>query len=360
MNDRPPPTSSPPILRFLRPALQLLAFGVGVGVIIWTVRIALDPKNRPVLNQLRDAPIEYPIALALLCLASILVNGAAFWVQLVPVRRLKLLDVVCVNALASILSYLPFKISVLFRVLIHTRRDRMSILSIGAWFLSVGAMMGVVLLPLAGVSAWRQAVDAVWFLGSALAVAFCVGLMLTIAKALARDRGWAWFRARFDRLPMPGLIRRVLNKPDGPLDRAHESVRMLAHTPAVLAGVALRVVDVAINAARYYIAAKALGVPMSVDQAVIAGSVFFIIGVIAPAGQLGVREGGTAGLLKALIPGVDLDGLLIIGLLLSVTEAFVSIAASVPAWAVLRPDRLLRSNGDKRSTEKRADQSRVD
>lgn len=328
--------------RVLKTVFQLLAFVAAIVMLVWAAKVPLRPQNRESLEALRDAPLIYPVGLCLLALGTTVVNGLQFWVQLTPVRRLRVLDVQAVNAVATVLAYL-FKISVLFRVLVHNRRDRVGLLTIGAWFAAVAAVMGCVLVPFAVAGAWRQKPDLVWgavSLGSAIALC---AVMLAISRYLAQEHHWIWFSKLVHRFPMPGIARRLLEKPDGPLDRAHEGVRMLADPRVLVCAVLLRLTDVTIQATRFYLAARVLNVPLGVDQAVLAGSVYFMIGAVYPAGQLGAREGGTAWLLRLVIPGFDLDRFIVVVLLVTATEMLTVLLAAAAGTAWLRPDRLLRS-----------------
>jgi hypothetical protein len=250
--------------------------------------------------------------------------------------------VLAVNAIATLLANLPFKLSLIFRVLVHNRRDRLPLLTIGAWFAAVAAVMACVLIPLTMAGAWRQRPDSLWAVASlGGAAVFCV-VMLAISRCLAMEANWRWLSQLIHRAPMPSAFRRALERQDGPLDRAHEGVRMLAHPGIVLGAILLRLGDVCIHTMRFYLAAKVLNVPLGIDQAVLAGSVYFLIGAAYPAGQLGAREGGTAWLLRAVIPAFDLDRFFVVVLLVSATELIVTLFSAAAGMAWLRPDRLLR------------------
>ena len=69
----------------------------------------------------------------------------------------------------------------------------------------------------------------------------------------------------------------------------------------------------------------------------IAGSAFFLIGVVAPTGQLGAREAGTTGIMAAL----HSEGLVVAVLMVSAVEAAVVLLAAMAGGAYLRLDRLL-------------------
>ncbi|HRQ74272.1 MAG TPA: hypothetical protein PLU35_14715, partial [Phycisphaerales bacterium] len=131
---------------YLRLAVQGLGFVAGLVLLGWCVRAALSPENREQLSKLGDAPAWAVAALLGLSVASVALNGLAFWCALLPARRLHASDVIATNALATFLNYLPFKLSAISRVVIHNRRDRVPLLTIGGWF---GAVLGVMVVSLA-------------------------------------------------------------------------------------------------------------------------------------------------------------------------------------------------------------------
>lgn len=328
-----PGPGTPPTRRSLNIGVQLLGFAVGIALLWYCGSLALRPENRGQLQKLAEAGPGPALALAALSLATLLINGLLFWLGLRPVQRLPVRGVLATNAVAMFLSYLPLKLSVVFRLFIHTRRDGVPLLRVGAWFGAVAAIMAAVLGPLVLVSTLHPRVDALWIalaLGGVLAAA---GSLVLIARLLRDERRWAWFERLAGRLPgrLGTLVR------DRLLPRAHEGVRMCADVRCVGASVALRLLDVGVHTARLALAASVIGEPLTADQAVIAGSAFFLIGVVAPTGQLGVREAGTAGIMAAL----HSEGLVVAVLMVSAAEAAVVLLAAVAGGAYLRLDRLL-------------------
>lgn len=326
----------------LRTLLQVIAFLAGVAALVWAVRKALSPDNQQMLSRLRDADASHLVLLGALSLGTVLINGLLFQISLRPVRRLRVPDVLSVNAISTLLALAPFKVSLIFRVLFHNRRDKVPVLTIGAWMGAFAAVMGAVLTPMLAVGAWRGRADALWFALVVGGILLIAGSMLAVARLLSHETSWARFTLLVHRLPMPRAIARLLEKPDGVLARVHEGVRMLASPRSVVLGVLLRIFDTLIHAARFYIAAKVLNFPLSPEQALLAGSVFFLIGAVAPAGQVGVREGGTPALLKLVLPGIDLKAFVVVVMLVSVIEIMVVLLCAGVGIAYLRPDRLFK------------------
>jgi hypothetical protein len=267
------------------------------------------------------------------------------------VRKLKTADIQSVNAIAALLALLPFKLSVVFRAVVHNRRDRLPILTIAAWLGAVAAIMAATVLPPLGASLWRGTIDGAWWAASLGGIALCASAVIVGARVFSDGAGWRWLERVVRALPLPTAIKGTADgaKP-GILPRVHEGLRMLAHPGAVLACVGLRMTDAAVCTARFLVAASILGVALPSDKAVIAGATFFLIGAAAPTGQLGAREAGTAGLLATLMHGVDLDQFKLVVLLVSVTEASVLVVMAMAGAAWLRPWRVFgetakRQNG---------------
>ena len=147
--------------RFARIAVQLVGFSVGMALLVWAVRLALNEDNRGQFQRLAEAPPLHVIGLIGLSIATIVLNGMIFHRTLVPVRRLRTLDVVAVNAIATLLNYLPFKLSIISRVLIHNRRDGLPLGQIAGWLAAVGVGGVISFGPVAVVGLWRGTIDAV-------------------------------------------------------------------------------------------------------------------------------------------------------------------------------------------------------
>jgi len=336
---QPAPSRARPVVKTL---LQILGFAVGLALLGWCVSIALKKENREHLAALGHATAGQVLALLGLSFVVMLASGAAFRETLRPIKRLPMLEVQATNAIACLLALLPFKLSVLFRVLVHNRRDRVPLLTIGAWFASVGVVILCVLLPMLGAGLWRGRADALWF---ATAIGGCLAMLaavLLVANALATPRGWAWAQSHYARLPLPANFRHGSPAATALLERVHEGVRMLASPRVVIGCAVLRVIDIGAQAGRIAVAAQIVGHPLPWEHALLAGSVFFLITAAAPSGALGTREGGTAVLISAVLQGVDRGEFTVVVLAVSAAESLVLLFSSMVALAYLRPDRLLR------------------
>ncbi|VAX41234.1 hypothetical protein MNBD_PLANCTO03-956, partial [hydrothermal vent metagenome] len=164
-----PTPSTPPLPtrsttgRVLRLLFQGAGFVIGLALLGWCVRVALSPENREQLAKLSEASLGQVAALLGLSATTLLLNGVFFWITLRPVKRVPLVDHVAINALCTFLAFLPFKIGALTRVAINNRRDGVPILTIGAWYGCMFAVMLAAYLPAMGASMWRGGVDGLWW-----------------------------------------------------------------------------------------------------------------------------------------------------------------------------------------------------
>jgi len=323
----------------VKTAVQLVGFAVGLALLWWCVSLALKPENREQLEKLSDAGAG-PLALLFLApVATLVINGLVFWIMLLPERRLPIGGVMATNAIATMLAYLPFKLSVIGRFAIHNRRDGVPILTIAAWMGAVAVTVLAGLGPVAGVSVWRGAVDWVWWVASGVGVVGLTAVSIAVSGYFAHDRGLGRIHRVLDPFavgPLKGLLR------GDAFRRLHGAFAMLAHPGAVWAAVGLRLGDVAVQSVRMVVAAAALGVELSPEHAVLVASTYFMIGMLSPFGMLGTREAGSVGLAELLGFGEAGDSLVVVILAVSATESLVNLACGAAGVAWLRPDRLLK------------------
>lgn len=318
-----------------RAVAQIGGFLLGLSLLGWVIAKALSAENREQLQRLADASALDVALLLLVSAVSVLTNGTVFWVAVRPVKRLWWRDVQAVNAVASTLAYLPFKLSLLFRFLVHNRRDGIPVLTIGAWMGCVVASMALALVPALGASVWRTGIDRWWWFGAIGGMVVCTGITIAIACVVRGDRSWGRIE-RFVRgtsgagRGWPGRLVVRLSV----LDRAHEGVRMLASPGTVGAAVGLRSFDLGLQATRFLLAARIAGQALPPDQALLAAAAYFIIGVIAPTGQMGFSEIGLVAL--------NGDQFAVVVLIVRAAEMIVAIPASLAGAAWLRVDKLLR------------------
>lgn len=263
--------------------VQIVGFGIGIVLLGWAVRMALRPENREQLSKLSEATPGELMLLLTLAACSVGFNGIIFWVVINPVHRLRATDVIATNAIATFLAYLPFKLSVVSRFVIHNRRDGVPVLTIGAWILAEAVLMAAIMGPLVLVSLWQREVNLVWWIASLAGSFGCTFIGSALARQLAGDVGIA-------RLSRIGLSDRVTASKA--FVRVHSGFEMLAHPRATLIANTFRMIDIIAFALRFYLAARVLELPISMEDSLLLGACYFLIGAASPAGMLGTREAG--------------------------------------------------------------------
>lgn len=317
--------------------MQIGGFLIGAALLAWCVAKALTPENRGQLALLRDASPSLVAALLGLTAVSIALNGLVFWAVLRPVRRLRAVDTIAVNGLATFLNYLPFKLSVLSRVLIHNRRDGVPVFVIGAWFAAMGAVLLLGVGPLILATLVSPRMSALWVGVASGALVGSTVLAVLIARWFKGPHGMARIVAIVDAFRIPPISRLIRA---GFVRGLHAGMDMIASPSAVALSVVLRLADTATQAGRFAIAAEILGRPLGFDQALLYSVTYFAIGVLSPVGMLGFRESGTSAV-AALVGIADPGGFVVVPLLVGAAEAVVNIAGAAAAIAWLRPRRWL-------------------
>lgn len=305
-----------------------------MGLLYWCVHNALRPENAAKLERLAIAPVHLVIGLLALSLLSLLLNGAKFWAVIRPIYPLRFWDVQAVNGIAGAASYAPAKLSIIARIIIHNRRDGVPILTIGAWMGSVAALLLAALVPLIGVAIWRKQVDILFVVVGVVGLVATGTVTVLLARIFAGVAGLARTQRIAARLPFVGRFTRTTA-----FAKLHVCFDMLADPATVALALSIRIFDLLVQAARFLVAANIVGLPITIDTAVIAACAFYVIGVVSPSGSLGARESGTTGLAALLA----VPGFAPISLIVSGTEIIVNLTAALVGTLWLKPWRLVQS-----------------
>lgn len=329
------------VRRWVNALVQLAGFGVGVALLAWCATLALKPENRAQLERLGEAPPGLIAAILGLTLVGLVLDGLVFHALFRPVKRLAPAGVVATNAVAVLLNYLPFKIGLIARVVIHTRRDGVPLFTVGAMLVANAAALACVALPLGVASAWRGTVDAAWVATAVGGAVGLTGLAIVTARALAGPGGLARMSRAVRFVPMlGGALGRALGS--RVFQQLHAGLPMVADPRGFAPAVGLRLLHFATMWARFWLAARVAGVPIEPESAVVAGSIFFLIGVFSPGGMLGAREGGTTWLAGRLaLSGVTADSFAVVALVVGAAESVVNLFLGGLGLVYLRPDRWL-------------------
>jgi hypothetical protein len=323
-------------------AVQIGGFVICMGLLWWCIDAALRPENEEKLARVfRAPPMEVALLLGLSVL-SLLLNGATFWLVLHPVRALRFWDLQAVNATAAFVSYAPAKLSILYRIFVHTRKDHVPVLTIGAWLGAVAVILLGTLVPLIGAAVWRQQADAMFYVACGGGLLGMFALIVGGARVFAGSQGLARIQ-RLSRVIPLAMVERLMHS--AAFARLHSAFDMLASPRVVGGGLLIRVADLLVQAGRFVVAAHILGVELRLDTAILAACTFYVIGVASPSGSLGARESATTGLAGLLaIPGLDHAAFLPIALTVSATEIVINATTALVGVLWIQPWKLLTSS----------------
>jgi hypothetical protein len=311
-----------------RAALQGLGFLLGIGLLWWCIHTAFSrPETRAELSKLAAARWWDLAAMVAISMLAITLDGLMFRAVLQPVKKLPALTMLSVAGVCSVLSYLPFKASMLFRFVYHTRRDGLPVLTIVAWIIATGTVLLISLLPIAGATIVRPQADAVWW----GLIAAATVLAAIIAHGVCRVT-MSIGTARSGSLPddPPPLSTLTWH------EKLKDAARMLAQPRALAHARRHRHTIVALQALRFVLAAKLMGVAVSPEQALIAGAAYNLIQAISPGGVAGFREAGAATALSFL-NGPDI---LAVTLTVTAAEAVSNALMGIAGAVYLRIDTL--------------------
>lgn len=302
-----------------RLALQLLGLVIGAALLVWVVVLASSDNNAQSFEALRAAPGELVFALVGLSVVSLVLNGLMFWLVLLPLARISLVETILVNAIATFISILPFKLGLVTRSLIHHRRHGLRFKIIFPWMAALGALAMSVLTPLALAGLWRQGLDAWWWTTVLAGVALGGGAAVVLGRLAERVHAL-----------------RVLSL------GAHAIVR---HPSAVIQHAIVRLADMAVLSVRFLVAASMIGLTLDVEQAMLIATTYFTLSILTPAGTLGPREMGVAALGFAQEQPIA-DQLALVALVVSAGEILSAAALGAIGAAKIRPDRLLAERSE--------------
>lgn len=301
--------------RWLRTLVQVIGAGVGLALLVWAGRLALAPENQPALEQLRASPAHLVLALVGLTVVAIAIDGAIFWLTMRPLRRhsgracAPLSEVIAVNAVATFLNPLPFKLGMVARGALHVRCHGVGVKELVSWLAGFGGLTVVAMGALAVASIVRPTLDGAWMgIAGGLVVLGCAGML--VAGALAR---------RF-----PALQKLSLG-----------AWPIAADPVAVVGSVLLRLSHVLLYALRFIVVAKMMGQGLSMLTGVQLGLSYLLVQSTAPTGTLGVAEAVTAKVGQAV--GMELEKVALMVLVTTAAQTLVAAVLSLIALAWLRP-----------------------
>ncbi len=243
-------------------AVQLLGFIIGVALLIWCIKGAIDQGKGEQINawdRLLEADPLLVLAMLGCTAASAIFNGSVFWITAQPFKHLRWLDMQYLNLVGNMLNYAPIRLGAIARVLYHMRVDRLSLLQIGGWF-------------------------------AFIAYALALGVGACLLATLVHDQvDWIWIILVLAQMALGGLLIRVLAGNRLLIQHGRGVEKILEDPRALWGALALRVVDLAAYTARMAIALAILKIELPASHIVLLAIVALTASLI-PFGRLGFRE----------------------------------------------------------------------
>jgi hypothetical protein len=250
--------------------MQLIGFAIGLAMLIWCIRTALKGGD---WERLRHANPWLVAGLAGCSLASLLVNGAVFWLVIRPTHPLRLVHLELLNLATSVLNYAPIRLGLIARVAYHVRVDRMSLLLIGGWLAAIGYTLVLTMGAVMVITLMREKYEwswPVWAIVLTIALAACGGLTIAAINSAQAILGIEF------------------------VERVGKGMHKMLRQPAALWGaIGLRVVDIAAFTGRMACAAAILGLSLNASEIVLLAVTALAMSLF-PLGRVGYREAGVA------------------------------------------------------------------
>ena len=289
----------------LRLVLQLFGFIIGLLLVVWCIRGALEGGEAG-WEKFKEADPGLIAAMIGCSLASVIANGAIFFATIRPVRREGFMVLQGVNLVSSLLNYAPIRLGVMSRYFYHVRVDRFSILFVTGWIVVVGITVLAVMGAAVGATLLQPRPGVAWalvFLAPLFALILALPMMARIpvirrftrgGEAMLTDRGW------------------------------------------IATAFALRAFDLGMWAIRLGIAASILGIDLPTGDVLLLAITALVVS-LNPLGRLGWREAAVAILAAQLAaPGLgatELDATFKqLALLESAAEASITIPLGLVAF----------------------------
>jgi hypothetical protein len=295
-----------------RAAVQAIGFALGIALVAWVVKgaieVAQDPSRAGILESVSAAWRDRPwlvAGLGITTVLSLVIDGALFWLVLLPVRRLGFMEIQWLTCVTATSNFFPVRLGIPVRYAYALLANRLTFVQATAWYV---ALTLVILVSLASVVAATALVPVPGPSWAALVLcSLAVG-----GFALQRAAGLGFVRARMG-----------------------EWTRMLTTPSTYWAGSVLRVIEVLLWIVRMWCAAEILGLGLSFATVTVLG-VAAIAVMLNPFGRIGFREAATV-LVANWMAGGGIDvahadgGFKQLAILESLGEMFTTIPLGIVA-----------------------------
>ncbi len=305
--------------RFVSPrkaVVQVVGFALGMALVVWVVKGAIetaaDPTRAGIVESVKAAWQSRPwlvLGLALTTMASLAIDGALFWLVLLPVRRLGFMEMQWLTFVTAMSNFFPVRMGIPVRYAYALKANRMSFFQATAWFVAVTL---VILVSLVAVVA-------------ATIVAPHPGVLWTVVVVAGLGAG--------------GVALTQLARWRPIASRLGDYTRMITTPRTYWSGTLLRVIEIFLWIVRMWCAAEILELGMDFAHVTILG-VAAIAVMLNPFGRLGFREATTV-LVANWMAGRGLDvahadgGFKQLALVESLGEMFTTIPMGLVALPFL-------------------------
>lgn len=280
-----------------RSAVQIAGFVIGVGLLAYCVwMVASNETYRKQVVELWSKPGHLWAMFGLSC-AILVFTGMMFRAVLKPVKTIPVADAAAVNSLCTLLGNAPFKLSLVVRVLIHTKRNELPLGVVVAWMGASAAVMVMSVGPPLAATLIVKELNGLWWLIAGGGTVIWAAVTVVIGRVVSRESAWSALQAWCGR--RAGWLGRLARSKFAL--HVREWLMMLSDWRTVGEAMLWRTLDFVSGSARFIIAASAIGAAITLDQAAAADSAYFLIQTAAPTGALGTREAGTIAVLKPMI-----------------------------------------------------------
>lgn len=305
--------------RSMRDMLRRLAYPAAIAMlglcIYFAVRGGGADDGPSGWQRLWHADPRHVAAMLLCVVGSVVLNGLVFWAIMKPFqtdRPVGLFDMTALIAATSLLNYLPMRAGMIGRAAYLKQRHGVGYRTSVVMLITVAGCTVITFALMTALTIWRGRIDAMWIAGMSIGLAVNALLGPIVLRYALRNVPMFRIEARwFDRIG-------------------------LGVTALIWLWLWARAADVALNAARLWLAADVFGRPIDYPHAILlaAGGMFVTLLTPLPNG-LGLREllygwFGSAGDMMR-----DMRSGLAVGLIDRAVEAVVFITLGLAAIGYL-------------------------
>ena len=297
-------------------ALQVAGFAAGLALAAWVVKgavdAATDPTRTGIVEAVRAAWDARPwlvIGLAATTALSLAIDGALFWMVLLPVRRLGFMEMQWLTYVTATSNFFPVRLGIPVRYAYALLANRMPFIEATAWFAAVTLVVLVALAAVVAATVLVPTPGVRW--GAVVLAALGLGALALLGSARA-----------------------------GPVRRRLGQWTPMLTTPGVYwTGTLVRVLEVLLWVARMWCASEILGLGLSFSAVTVLG-VAAIAVMLNPVGRIGFREATTVAVANWMAGGgIDLahadGGYKQLAILESLGEMFTTIPMGIVALPFL-------------------------